>query len=490
MPPKKKGKTKKEAGAKGDSKGGKGAEGKSESASATNSKIVHHEKFDLQGYVNKYKGHGRAMRLSFIADHCPEKRDEAFRLLIEQLKTGIDTTFYSETCQRAGAELGAEYQEDASWVGTTNRHFIEKKNQLENALQHSRRDEEIRPIRRCIEAIADLNFERGELNIALQRYTEAANMGFGSDEADRLKNYIKTIKTGIAIPSYSVVDKTYRMAKRARKLADFPDMEAQVNAAYGLWNLYMSGSADYASTARAFFSVSKEIKDFNDVIIPEDVVTYGCLAALASLTRRDIQRAMEQDKFRQMLEFRPDFSQILQHYLQSKYSKVFEMLEGMRKDLLLDPFLHKHVPKLYLLIRERAIMQYFRAFTTVNLDSMAKVMGLKVPELQTHLANLIGDGRMQARIDSANKVVYARSADQRDADYGKALQIGTLQVRTIKTMLMKISLSRNGLVVTDTDRRGKGDGESGVDGAVIAGGPDGGGSPIHAGFYEEQMETV
>eukprot|EP00808_Paulinella_micropora_P020896 g32474.t1 len=490
MPPKKKGKTgKKEAGAKSEAKASD-VKGESTGEAAVNARIVQHPEFDLEAYIAKYKGQGRAARLSFIAEHCPEKREMAFKLLIDQLKAGSDTTNYSQTCNRVeslGLTLGSEYAEDTKWVGNTNRLFIEKNKQLEAALALARRDEEVAPIRKATEDLADLNFERGEYSIALQRYNEAANLGFKADDEARLRNCLKTIKCGLAMHNYMLVDKTYRMARRVRRLADYPEVEAQLEAAHGLWSLHVSGSGDYAATARAFFLVSKDIKGhFNDVLAVDDVVTYGCLAAFASLTRREILKVLEEYRFRQILEFKPEFNQILQYYLQSKYSKMFETLEAMRKDLLLDPFLHKHVPKLFLLIRERAIMQYFRAFTTLKLEPMAKVMGLKVPELQTHLANLIGDGRISARIDSANKVVYARSADLRDADYVKALEIGALELRNVKTMLMRISLSRNGLVVADTERRGTHDGET--EGGALAAGSD---APISLGPYQDElmMET-
>lgn len=55
--------------------------------------------------------------------------------------------------------------------------------------------------------------------------------------------------------------------------------------------------------------------------------------------------------------------------------------------------------------------------------------------LEKELAVLIQDGPIQARIDSHNKVLYARHADRRTATFQEALQIGTGRARSSRALL-------------------------------------------------------
>jgi len=80
------------------------------------------------------------------------------------------------------------------------------------------------------------------------------------------------------------------------------------------------------------------------------------------------------------------------------------------------------------------------------------------PWVNLSLAELIGDNRIQARIDSANKVVYARNSDQRNATFQKSMNMGTAYVRNVKSMLMRMSLIKHDFVVRHPKGKDKGGG--------------------------------
>jgi hypothetical protein len=71
---------------------------------------------------------------------------------------------------------------------------------------------------------------------------------------------------------------------------------------------------------------------------------------------------------------------------------------------MLDMWLHEHVEHLYRLIREKAMVQYFSPFISVNLVAMAQAFNCELPQLEKELAKLINDNSISARIDSHNKV--------------------------------------------------------------------------------------
>lgn len=55
---------------------------------------------------------------------------------------------------------------------------------------------------------------------------------------------------------------------------------------------------------------------------------------------------------------------------------------------------------------------------------MAHAFNTTVSKLEDELSELILDGQIQARIDSHNKVLFARNVDQRSVTFEKAIEMG------------------------------------------------------------------
>jgi COP9 signalosome complex subunit 1 len=72
--------------------------------------------------------------------------------------------------------------------------------------------------------------------------------------------------------------------------------------------------------------------------------------------------------------------------------------------MLLDIHLHEHVESLLQKIREKALVQYFSPFTSVDMQEMAKAFNTTAVGLEKELSKLIFEGLIQARIDSHNMV--------------------------------------------------------------------------------------
>ena len=80
------------------------------SSSSSITPIIHCNTLNLSQYISRYKGHTKLIRLHKIAEKCPELQVEAYRLLIDELKKGINTSLYSIVSQQVGHKLGAEYE--------------------------------------------------------------------------------------------------------------------------------------------------------------------------------------------------------------------------------------------------------------------------------------------------------------------------------------------------------------------------------------------
>ena len=85
--------------------------------------------------------------------------------------------------------------------------------------------------------------------------------------------------------------------------------------------------------------------------------------------------------------------------------ELISLVAIVQTSLLLDIHLHEHVEQLYQKIRNKALVQYFSPFISVNLNTMAQAFNTTVAGLERELSKLIMEGQIQARIDSHNKVM-------------------------------------------------------------------------------------
>ena len=86
------------------------------SSSSSITPIIHCNTLNLSQYISRYKGHTKLIRLHKIAEKCPELQIEAYRLLIDELKKGINTSLYSIVSQQVSHKLGAEYELGLSYI--------------------------------------------------------------------------------------------------------------------------------------------------------------------------------------------------------------------------------------------------------------------------------------------------------------------------------------------------------------------------------------
>lgn len=122
-------------------------------------------------------------------------------------------------------------------------------------------------------------------------------------------------------------------------------------------------------------------------------------------------------------------------------------MEKLKPNLLLDIHLHEHVEGLYQRIRNKALIQYFSPFASVNLTTMAASFNTDVGGLEKELSKLIMENLIQARIDSHNKRLYARTTDQRSATFAKTMNLGDNYQDQAQNLLLRVNLLRNEFVV-------------------------------------------
>ena len=129
-----------------------------------------------------------------------------------------------------------------------------------------------------------------------------------------------------------------------------------------------------------------------------------CERLITSPFRSASSQVIENVEFKNFLELVPNVRELIHDFYQSRYASSLTYLEHLKPDLELDIHLHDKYEGLYERIRNRALIQYFSPFTSVSLPKMALAFNTDVLSLERELSRLIMDGRIQARIDSQNKV--------------------------------------------------------------------------------------
>jgi COP9 signalosome complex subunit 1 len=221
-----------------------------------------------------------------------------------------------------------------------------------------------------------------------------------------------------------------------------PIVIAKLRAAAGI--AYLE-TKKYKLAARKFLETGPELgSNYSEVIAPQDVAVYGALCALASFDRSDLKsKVVDNINFRNFLELVPEVRELVNDFYSSRYGSCLEHLEKLKPNLLLDIHLHEHLETLYKDIRHKAIIQYTLPFISVDLNTMADAFKTSVSMLEKELAALITENKINARIDSHNKILYARHADQRNATFQRALQTGSEFERDVKAMLLRANLMKH-----------------------------------------------
>jgi len=221
-----------------------------------------------------------------------------------------------------------------------------------------------------------------------------------------------------------------------------------LKVAGGLFNL---DAKKYKQAAKKFTETTTLLN--NNIVAPQDVAVYGGLCALSSFDRQDLKKVIDNVSFRNFLELVPDMRELIEDFYSSRYASCLRILEKIKQSLLLDIFLHEHIELLYQKIRNKALVQYFSPFSSIDLNKMAAAFNTNVAGLEKELSKLIMEGQIQARIDSHNKRLYARLTDERSAIFEKTLLVGEEYQENIMTLLMRMNITTNDLIVRTSKQK-------------------------------------
>lgn len=151
--------------------------------------------------------------------------------------------------------------------------------------------------------------------------------------------------------------------------------------------------------------------------------------------------------FKLFLELEPQLRDVIINFYESKYGKCLTQLEDMKDNMMLDIYLASHVNTLFSMIRSRSLVQYFSPYSSADLRLMAGSFNTSVASLEDELMTLILEGKIQARIDSHNKVLYAQDTDQRSVTFEKAIEMASLYEERARMMILRSAILKAKVMV-------------------------------------------
>eukprot|EP00968_Pinguiococcus_pyrenoidosus_P016762 scaffold1637_cov253-Pinguiococcus_pyrenoidosus.AAC.2 len=239
---------------------------------------------DLNSYSARYSGLAKIRRLKLVAERCRSLREEAYRLLLEEYKTGLDTNGYREVCEEA-AKAFPSVSPDEAWISRTETAAAELQHKLEAELTGFRSSLDSKAILRGTLALGDFFLRRGELYQAQRHYLRARD--YTSTPADAVLVYLNVIKMGMWSEEYNLVFNYIAKAEGSVEAADMAEEASKVAITSGLALL---SARNYAKAAKKFISaVGSFPSDFDDLLAPEDVALFVGILSLASFNRGELR---------------------------------------------------------------------------------------------------------------------------------------------------------------------------------------------------------
>ncbi|ENN72798.1 hypothetical protein YQE_10602, partial [Dendroctonus ponderosae] len=447
--------------------------------------VVENPSIDLEAYANSYTGLAKLYRLIFIVDHCPSLRLEALKIAIAYVMNTYNVNLYQVLHQRlADQNTNANVPDVAApspwqgipavdnlWIETMLKKSALKLEKLDNDLKNYRSNSIKESIRRGHDDLGDHYLNSGDLSNALKCYSRARD--YCTSGKHVVNMCLNVIKVSIYLQNWShvlsYVAKAEGTPGRGRHYAsirfncsvitDFSEAQAKENnpviftklrCAAGLAEL---STRKFKQAAKHFLQASLDHCDFPDMLSPGNVATYGGLCALATFDRPELQKhVVNNGSFKPFLELEPALRDAILKFYESRYAACLKLLDEMKDALLLDLYLAPYVPALYAQIRSRALVQYFSPYMSADLRRMAQAFNRTVPALEDELMRLILDGQIQARIDSHNKVLYARNADQRGATFARGLAVGKEQFRRARMLVLRAAVLKSRIQVQSPPR--------------------------------------
>lgn len=435
---------------------------------------VENPTLDLEVYANSYTGLAKWYRLIFIADHCPPLRMESLRMALTYVQTTFNVAAYQQIHHKMVEAAGPTNLPDVTggsttlvplldtqWMETKSKKAALKLEKLDTDLKNYKSNSIKESIRRGHDDLGDHYLDCGDLSNALKCYSRARD--YCTSGRHVVNMCLNVVKVSVYLQNWSHVLTYVNKAEATPEFTEGHGRDTNQNiltklrCAAGLAEL---ATKKYKSAAKNFLQANFDHCDFPDLLSPNNVAMYGGLCALASFDRQELlKNVISSSSFKLFLELEPQLRDIIFKFYESKYASCLKLLDDIKDNLLLDMYLAPHVNVLYTQIRNRALIQYFSPYLSADLLRMAVAFNTTVQALEDELMQLILEGQIQARIDSHNKILFAKDVDQRSTTFERSLNMGKDYQKRTTALILRSAMLKNQIHVKSPPRDGSQGGE-------------------------------
>nr|CAD7441526.1 unnamed protein product [Timema bartmani] len=455
---------------------------------------------DLEAYTNSYTGLARLYRLIYIADHCPTLRLEALKMAVTYIMGTYNVALYQQLHKKLQDAIGlpdiasgGAQQDlptlDLMWVESKSKKAALKLEKLDTDLKNYKSNSIKESIRRGHDDLGDHYLDCGDLSNALKCYSRARD--YCTSGKHVVNMCLNVIKVSVYLQNWSHV---LSYVSKAEATPDFTEVssapsgtlvlprnsvsnkeevylhlhgEIKRNSVHGkdsnnqtiltrlkcAAGLAELATKKYKSAAKHFLAANFDHCDFPELLSASNVAMYGGLCALATFHRHELQKnVIFSSSFKLFLELEPQLRDIIFKFYESKYASCLKLLGDIKENLLLDMYIAPHVNALYTQIRNRALIQYFSPYLSADMHRMADSFNTTVLALEDELMQLILEGQIQARIDSHNKILYAKEVDQRSTTFEKSVAVGKEYQRRTRMLILRAAMLKHQIHVKSPQR--------------------------------------
>ncbi|KAG5513915.1 hypothetical protein PMAC_000537 [Pneumocystis sp. 'macacae'] len=355
--------------------------------------------FDLNSYINNYKGYTRIERLIFISERCLPLSIEALELAIKlsQSET-LNTVLYEKLVTLLQKKYLKNIILNTDWILETKNKAKSILQKLELALKNYKNNFIKESIRMGYNDLGDHYYVCRDLNNSLKFYSKALKYCTTSKHVmDILLNIIK-----IFLEQKNFLNVQSQLSK-IQNISLKNKINSKIQVIYGLVHLNLENYREAALTFCMF--KNEENIEFNDIISINDVVIYAIICSLSSFSRSELkQYIIENTEFRKLLELEPQ-------------------------------------------ILEAALAFYSSNYLKFDLRKMANVFLFLLEDIEKELIQLIMESKISAKIDSVKKFLIITESNQHDAIYRNIYKINNEYKKNVKLSLMHMNLVKEGLEV-------------------------------------------
>lgn len=188
--------------------------------------------------------------------------------------------------------------------------------------------------------------------------------------------------------------------------------------------LYLCVTRQFKAAAELFLNA---ITTFTatEVLSYELIVFYTVVLAVVSLDRPALMESVvENPEILATIDTTPGLRDLLTSLTNCEYGTFFRSLADMADRIHADFLLYPHYRYYLKEARVTVYSQYLQSYKSVSLESMAGVFGVSAEFLDDELSGLISEGRVDAKIDRVDGVVFTTRPDPKNAAYQKLVKVG------------------------------------------------------------------